>query len=55
MYWTETAALEERMTGVSIEKQDAIPFTVVGKDGNVYQVSAAIINCLRQEQINQGY
>lgn len=38
-YWSETAALEERMTGVGIEKQDAIPFTVMGKDGNIYQVS----------------
>lgn len=38
-YWNETVALEERMTGVSIEKQGAIPFTVMGKDGNIYQVS----------------
>lgn len=38
-YWEETVGVEERMTGVGLTKQEALPFTITGKDGNVYKVA----------------
>ena len=35
-YWPETVRVEESMTGVAPKKQEAMPFQVTGKDGNVY-------------------
>jgi hypothetical protein len=38
-YWEETVAVEERLTGVGLEKQQALPFTINGKDGNIHHIS----------------
>ncbi|MBQ6713157.1 MAG: hypothetical protein IJN28_05165 [Selenomonadales bacterium] len=38
-FWGDTVAIEERMTGVGIEKQQAVPFDIVGKDGTVYHLA----------------
>lgn len=38
-YWEETVGVEERMNGVGLVKQEAVPFTINGKDGNVYKVT----------------
>lgn len=37
-FWEETVAVEERMTGVGLKKQEAVPFTVTAKDGSVYEI-----------------
>lgn len=38
-YWEETVAVEERMTGVGLKKQEAVPFDIVGQDGTVYHLA----------------
>lgn len=37
-YWEETVAVEERVTGVGLVKQKAIPFDIKGKDGKTYRL-----------------
>lgn len=37
-YWEETVAVEERVTGVGLVKQKAIPFDINGKDGKTYRL-----------------
>ena len=37
-YWAETVAVEERVTGVGLEKQAALPFTIRGRDGKVHNI-----------------
>ncbi|MBR4908802.1 MAG: hypothetical protein IKZ43_07315 [Acidaminococcaceae bacterium] len=37
-YWPETVKVEEEMAGVAPEKQTAMPFEIVGKDGNAYKL-----------------
>lgn len=38
-YWNETVALEERMTGTTLVKQEAIPFVIKGNDGQEYSMA----------------
>ncbi len=38
-YWPETVKVEESMVGVAPEKQSAMPFEIMGKDGNVYKLN----------------
>lgn len=38
-YWEDTVKLEERLTGVTLEKQEAVPFTIKSKDGDIYRIS----------------
>ena len=37
-YWEETVAVEERVTGVGLVKQKAVPFDINGKDGKTYRL-----------------
>lgn len=37
-YWNETVAIEERMNGVTLQKVEAEPFTVVGENGEVHEL-----------------
>lgn len=37
-YWKETAAVEERMTGVVLAKQKAMPFTITDKQGGIHHI-----------------
>lgn len=35
-YWPETARVEEEMAGIAPQKQSAIPFQIIGKDGKTH-------------------
>lgn len=37
-HWPELQAVEARLTGAVLEKQEAFPFTVLGKDGTKYNI-----------------
>jgi len=37
-YWAESSKVEENTTGIPMGKEKATPFTVYGKDGNVYKL-----------------
>lgn len=37
-YWQETVAIEERMNGVTLQKVEALPFTIADKDGKVHSL-----------------
>ena len=37
-HWPELQAVEARLTGAVLEKQEAFPFTILGKDGTKYNI-----------------
>lgn len=38
-YWTDLQRVEANVTGVTLEKQPAVPFQIIGADGGVYNLN----------------